>query len=123
MSKPLIQKVKEIIDIVYPVGSVYISVNSTSPATLFGGTWAQLKDRFLIGAGSSYSNGATGGGTANDNIKVSSIAYGLVSEGVYNGQALVSITKNNTTSAAYLKDVGINILPPYLAVYMWKRTA
>lgn len=48
-------------DIVYPVGSIYLSVNSTSPASLFGGTWEQLKDRFLLGAGSSYTNGSTGG--------------------------------------------------------------
>lgn len=46
---------------VYPVGSIYMSVNSTSPSSLFGGTWVQLKDRFLLGAGDTYSNGATGG--------------------------------------------------------------
>ena len=46
---------------VYPVGSIYMSVNSTSPSSLFGGTWVQLKDRFLLGAGDTYSAGATGG--------------------------------------------------------------
>lgn len=46
---------------IYPIGSIYMSLNSTSPAVLFGGTWEQLKDKFLIGAGNSYSNGATGG--------------------------------------------------------------
>ena len=47
---------------VYPVGSIYISVDSTSPATLFGGTWVQLKDRFLLGVGDTYSSvNATGG--------------------------------------------------------------
>lgn len=30
---------------VYPVGSIYMSVNSTSPATLFGGTWERIQDR------------------------------------------------------------------------------
>ena len=49
------------IDDIYPVGCIYMSVSSTNPATLFGGTWEQLKDRFLLAAGSSYSNGATGG--------------------------------------------------------------
>lgn len=34
---------------IYPVGSIYISVNSTNPTTLFGGAWIQLKDRFLLG--------------------------------------------------------------------------
>ena len=32
---------------IYPVGAVYLSVNSTSPATLFGGTWTQISNRFL----------------------------------------------------------------------------
>ena len=48
---------------IYPVGSIYMSLNSTSPATLFGGTWTQLKDRFLIGAGNSYTVNSTGGAT------------------------------------------------------------
>lgn len=43
------------IDTVYPVGSIYMSVNNTDPGTLFGGTWQQLEDTFLLGAGSSYS--------------------------------------------------------------------
>lgn len=45
----------------YPIGSIYQSTNNTSPSILFGGTWVQLTDRFLVGAGSSYSVGATGG--------------------------------------------------------------
>ena len=50
-----------IVNLIYPVGSIYMSVNNTSPATLFGGTWSQLKDRFLLGAGDTYTNGNTGG--------------------------------------------------------------
>lgn len=46
---------------VYPVGSVYISVSATSPASLFGGTWEQIKNTFLLAAGDSYAAGATGG--------------------------------------------------------------
>ena len=38
-----------LIDYIYPVGSIYMSVNSTNPQILFGGTWSQLKDRFLLG--------------------------------------------------------------------------
>ena len=62
---------------IYPVNSIYMSVNSTSPATLFGGTWVQLKDRFLLGAGSSYSNGATGG--TNSHTHDLSNGYGKMS--------------------------------------------
>lgn len=48
-------------DLIYPVGSIYLSIGSTSPATLFGGSWEKIKDRFLLGAGDIYSLGNTGG--------------------------------------------------------------
>lgn len=48
-------------DFFYPIGSIYTSTQSTSPATLFGGTWVQIKDTFLLTAGDTYSAGATGG--------------------------------------------------------------
>ena len=51
----------QLLEKVYPVGAIYISVNSTSPATLFGGTWEQIKDKFLLSTGDSYANGSTGG--------------------------------------------------------------
>ena len=50
-----------LLNLIYPVGSIYWSSNSTNPGTLFGGTWTQIKDRFILAAGDSYSNGATGG--------------------------------------------------------------
>lgn len=50
------------IDTIYPVGSIYMSTSSTNPATLFGkGTWTQLENRFLLGAGNVYTAGTTGG--------------------------------------------------------------
>ena len=45
----------------FPVGSIYMSLSSTNPSTYFGGTWTQIKDSFLLGAGNSYSAGSTGG--------------------------------------------------------------
>ena len=46
----------------YPIGSIYTSTITTNPETLLGfGTWEQIKDRFLLASGSSYSSGATGG--------------------------------------------------------------
>ena len=47
-----------ILESVYPIGSLYISTSSTSPATLFGGTWSQITNRFLYCTNSS---GGTGG--------------------------------------------------------------
>ena len=49
------------IDMIYPVGSIYMSINNTNPSLLFGGTWEQISDRFLLGAGTTYTNGNTGG--------------------------------------------------------------
>lgn len=44
----------------YPVGSIFQSTNSTSPASLFGGSWERIQNRFLYGSGT-YSVTATGG--------------------------------------------------------------
>lgn len=51
----------DLVDLIYPVGSIYMSVNSTNPQTLFGGTWVALEDRFLIGASSTYAGGSKDG--------------------------------------------------------------
>ena len=45
----------------YPLGSLYWSSKNTNPATLFGGTWVQVKDKFVLAAGDTYKAGATGG--------------------------------------------------------------
>lgn len=52
-----------ILNTVYPVGSLYTSFNSTSPANIIGGTWVQIQDCFLMAAGSSYAIGTSGGST------------------------------------------------------------
>ena len=50
-----------ILDTIYPIGSLYTSFNSTSPESIVGGTWEQIKDCFLMAAGSSYAIGTSGG--------------------------------------------------------------
>lgn len=53
---------QSVIDAVYPVGSLYWSSQDTDPSTLFGGTWVQIKDRFVLACGDTYKTvGATGG--------------------------------------------------------------
>ena len=53
--------VRSLVDIIYPVGSIYMSVNNVSPATLFGGSWTQIQGRFLLAAGGNYGLGSQGG--------------------------------------------------------------
>lgn len=53
--------VKDMWKAIYPVGALYLSTVNTSPQTLFGGTWVQIKDKFLLSAGDSYAAGGTGG--------------------------------------------------------------
>lgn len=46
----------------YPIGSIYLSVNTTNPNSILGfGTWEQIKDKFLLASGSTYTSGKTGG--------------------------------------------------------------
>lgn len=125
-----------ILEAVYPVGSIYMSVNSTSPATLFGGTWKAIKGKFLLGAyGNTYKAGSTGGEAAhtltesempshkhsiwfpNDGGEQSAeIGYpDAGSKNTYYAEA--SKTSGTGGGAAH------NNMPPYLAVYIWKRTA
>ena len=62
---PSIRAVREAIENssldIYPIGSIYMSVNDVNPSELFGGTWQQIKDTFLLASGDVYNNGATGG--------------------------------------------------------------
>lgn len=55
---------KNIFSLMYPIGSVYISLYNANPSVLFGGTWTQLKDAFLLACGDVYSAGSTGGKTS-----------------------------------------------------------
>ena len=53
--------ITEICNVIYPIGSVYISINNVEPSSLFGGTWEKLEDRFLLASGKTYTNGNIGG--------------------------------------------------------------
>lgn len=57
----IIEYHNNLINIIYPVGSIYMSTNNVSPATFLGGTWEQIKDKFLLTAGDTYAAGSTGG--------------------------------------------------------------
>ena len=155
---------KTLFDIVYPVGAIYMSVSEISPATLFGGTWEQIENRFLLAAGSSYTAGNTGGAktvtltesqipshthsvnlnTGNGGVHThvvwryasgsgswganpsgrncattldSGMVMGIADSAGEHNHAI----SGNTGSTGGGKSH--NNMPPYLVVYMWKRTA
>lgn len=137
---------KNIFDLIYPVGSIYISVNSTNPEVLFGGTWEQIQGRFLLGMSSSYPMGSTGGSKdavvvahshnpANEAgytgfITNSKKAFSIGDMGSQSGSgryypfatADFDISRNTATGSTGVSGTDKN-MPPYLAVAMWKRTA
>jgi hypothetical protein len=111
-----------LINMLYPVGSIYLSVNSTSPATLFGGTWAQLKDRFLLGAGNVYANGNTGGEASHALTEGETPWWRTVNEASGYSLGNAGGFANRVAISRGSADAHNN-MPPYLVVYMWKRTA
>ena len=145
--------VQQIVNIVYPVGSIYMSVNDTDPSLLFHGTWERIKDRFLLASGDTYSAGSTGGEAQHTltvgempnhshgvSVRVqghdgwdsyTSLHYGVMFQ---KGQDATGYHGPNYTahSAVVTADANTyssggskphNNMPPYMSVYMWKRIA
>lgn len=124
---------KTIFDMVYPVGAIYISASEVNPSVLFGGTWEQVQDRFLLGAGSSYQAGSTGG-EATHTLTIDEMPRH--NHEIDNLNASGNPTPYMTVQAQDKKGYGGNVqtmfaggsqphnnMPPYLAVYIWKRVS
>ena len=120
----------------YPVGSIYLSVNNVNPGTIFGGTWEQIKDKFLLACGSTYANGSTGGEAThqltvnempshnhaigyrtNTSITTGSTGQWTTDPGTSTAWSDGSCIQNRGGNQAH------NNMPPYLAVYVWKRVS
>ena len=142
-----------VLDNVYPVGSIYMNVNSTNPGTLFGGTWEQIQGKFLLGMSNSYPAGSQGGEAThtlteaempshvghmlsnfgdsgytdrggdtnsyylNSERAGSFIKYGNRPWKIVDGNEIVMVGTSRGEGQAH------NNMPPYLSVYIWKRTA
>ena len=119
----------------YPIGSIYLSVTNVNPSNFFGGTWEQIKDMFLLACGDTYANGTTGG-EATHKLTVAEMpshyhnmgtlwgqksGYGRVTGGnASTGADRCNIQSSNISSGG---NQAHNNMPPYLAVYVWKRTS
>lgn len=141
---------KTLLEIWYDVGSVYLNFNYVNPAELLGfGEWQLIENRFLLGAGDKYESETTGGEathtlTAAELPKQSGT---IVTHGTYSGTPIADasgvFTKEHVVSGKYLSGsqgtsansidvIGYsnggegkahNNMPPYIAVYMWRRIA
>lgn len=132
-------------DQIYPVGSIYITANATNPSVLFGGTWEQLKGKFLVGVDSSDTDFETSGKTGGEKTHTLTVdeipshthdmddaVYGnyknrLGIRGDGGGGNGLIPSMMQTTGYSRYKPTNTgggqahNNMPPYLAVYMWKR--
>lgn len=128
------------LDMLYPIGSIYLSVNSTNPSSYFGGTWERIQDKFILAAGSTYGAGTTGGSATHTHAlgnsayaqinhhdgafwfkEIDGVSYAASGKGTSTGANVTNtqssaVPLGGTTNSA-------SSLPPYLAVYVWKRTA
>lgn len=53
---------KQMFDLIYPIGAIYLSVSPVDPELLFEvGKWEKIEDSFLLTSGSKYTNGTQGG--------------------------------------------------------------
>ena len=141
----------DVIGMIYPVGSIYISANSTSPAELFGGTWEQIKDRFLLACDDTYAAASTGGEAQHTltQAEMPSHVHTPYADGHASNPSFRLLMGNDSWfnadyGTSYFRVTGYdnksykgfealtshaggsephNNMPPYLAVYMWKRIA
>lgn len=144
---------KSLIDTIYPVGSIYMSLQSESPASFLGGTWTQIKDKFLLGAGNSYAAGSSAG-NASHTLTISEMPShthkfnrgtahyysGSVVSGYNNSTSIFPGFVENSASGRpddyqeitgagkyFVQPTGsgssFSTMPPYIAVYIWQRTA
>lgn len=139
-------QVTDLIDTIYPVGSIYMSVSNTSPSVLFGGTWEQIKDTFLLSSGNNYGLGDTGGSATvtltKDQMPVHthiqnahSHTIGSLTRYTISGKGVAAVgdgygnsqnyKTGNTTATNQNAGGGQahNNMPPYLVVNVWKRIA
>lgn len=131
-----------IFDRAHPVGSYYWSSDSTNPSKLFGGTWEQVTDKFVLAAGNTYKVGAVGG-EAEHKLSIAElpIHYHEIARGSYAGTGYTTsdhpflrssgtvgggnppIENNNNRTGNMGQGTAHNNMPPYVVAYCWRRTA
>ena len=123
-----------VLSAIYPVGAIYMSVVSTSPATLFGGTWvAWGAGRVPVGINASdtaFDTVEETGGAKTHVLTAAempshthTVALGNGPGATTTAQVSANLAAFGITSVADGAGVAHNNLQPYITCYMWKRTA
>lgn len=114
----------------HPINSVYMSFSPTNPAELFGGTWEQIEGRFLLAACEEYPVDSIGGEpthklTVSEMPKHNHTYVKVYSENnavhSVNGGTYGNVRDTTVMTSYAGGDQPHNNMPPYLAVYMWRR--
>lgn len=127
----------EMLNLIYPIDSIYMSFNNTNPGTLFGGIWEPLQDSFLIGAGNKYSVNNPGGKTEHtltidempshshnfDNMPLTFAVRDTSKDNAIDPGSSGTVGKVTYTTATAGGGDPFSIMPPYQPVFMWRRTA
>lgn len=128
--------------LMHPVGSLYPSDNSTSPAELYGGTWERIEGRFIMGASDTYPAGSTGGEAAVALTEENNGPHTHTFEKLVTG-ASDTHPEGNTVQRGHGGNGSNNVLkypenfqlstsgkgkphnniPPYYSMYIWRRVA
>ena len=127
---------------IFPVGSIYMSVDPTNPSELFGGTWEQIKDTFLLACGDNYEALSTGGESEHvltidempshrhtlrvvkdwDSASGGELPKGNNTAGNNSGWGNPVATDNGNNALGFTGGgQAHNNMPPYMAVYVWVR--
>ena len=62
----------DVVDIIFPIGSIYVSINNTNPGTIFGGTWEQIADKTMYAV---YGKNDLGIGTSTSMVENDVVQY------------------------------------------------
>lgn len=124
------------LDMIYPIGSIYLSMNNVNPSSLFGGIWEQIKDRFLLACGNTYNPGDVGGEAKHTlsvdeipshyhNLYYNTEKSGYVRTGVIAARNTATTEIQSNASgifSVYTQNQGggqsHNNMPPYLSIYV-----
>lgn len=138
-----------IFDAIYPVGSLYMSMNDVDPSILFGGTWAKIEDRFLLASGT-FAAGEENAAGLSSEVTVNIPAHKHLTPIMNNGNAFGLWTGGDKVNMTLAQRLGVGgaiysdsytattyytaedgacstsvtvppTIPPFMAVFVWQR--